>query len=260
MRRVELTASAAAAGTGTVAPVGTLTNTTVGASSPPTFGASSATAGTGAPATTDVNTSGANPTVTGSSAGGIVVSPGTTPIGPQPTTATANRPLTSGAPTQPNASDPAALAGEANAASRATGVEPAPQTTATDPGSVGLQPTGRLGASPTGISVPMPPPAATPEMVPVPPSPNQTWIRGHYIWDNDQWTWVGGAWAVTPQPGAVWVDGRYDPKTQRWLAGHWEASRPGVTLTNEGCLSACAGGPRGSSHSAPPFPASKKSR
>ena len=85
-----------------------------------------------------------------------------------------------------------------------------------------------------GISIGVPPPIivhrAPPtrvtEVVVASPGNGYVWVPGHYTWQN-QWVWVPGAWVTPPQPGAVGVDGRWDPQAQAWTEGHWEiASGP----------------------------------
>ncbi len=83
--------------------------------------------------------------------------------------------------------------------------------------SVGLQ----IGVPPPVIIHRAPPPRVA-ETVVVSPGAGFAWVAGHYTWANNQWVWVPGAWVMPPQPGAAWVDGRWDQAAQAWTEGHWE--------------------------------------
>jgi hypothetical protein len=56
------------------------------------------------------------------------------------------------------------------------------------------------------------------------PAQGYVWVEGHYVWEG-RWTWVEGAWVQPPQPGAYWVDGRWDGPSQQWVEGHWEVQQ-----------------------------------
>lgn len=56
------------------------------------------------------------------------------------------------------------------------------------------------------------------------PGPNYVWIAAHHSWDGNRWVWVEGTWVVPPQPGAFWVEGRWDQQSRNWIEGHWEVS------------------------------------
>lgn len=64
------------------------------------------------------------------------------------------------------------------------------------------------------------------------PGPNYVWIAGHHTWENGRWVWIQGAWIVPPQPGALWVEGRWDPQTQGWTEGHWEVAQTAAPVPN----------------------------
>lgn len=84
-----------------------------------------------------------------------------------------------------------------------------------------------------GLSIGMPAPIIVREAPPRPvheviiasPGPGNIWVPGHYSWSNSQWAWVAGTWIVPPQPGAYWVEGRWDSQTQSWTEGHWEIAQ-----------------------------------
>jgi YXWGXW repeat-containing protein len=79
---------------------------------------------------------------------------------------------------------------------------------------------------PSPIIVREAPPRRVVETVLVAPAPNTVWVGGHYTWQDNQWLWVPGTWVTPPQPGAFWVDGRWDENTKSWTEGHWELSQP----------------------------------
>lgn len=54
------------------------------------------------------------------------------------------------------------------------------------------------------------------------PGPGFVWIAGHNAWMNGRWVWVAGTWARPPQPGAVYVEGRWDERSRNWTESHWE--------------------------------------
>ena len=132
------------------------------------------------------------------------VSPGTTPIGPQPLS---------------------------TAAATATADQASPIRRAADPV---LTPTGNLpnAASRPGeaidvnpvrsVVVSTPPPAAEREARTPSPGADQVWVPGHYTYANGQWIWIKGVWSTPPQNDTRWVEGTYDQATRRWTEGHWD--------------------------------------
>jgi len=82
------------------------------------------------------------------------------------------------------------------------------------------------------IGVPAPiivreaPPRRVVEHVYTSPGPGYIWVPGHYTWAENRWVWIGGAWALPPQPNAYWVDGRWTPDTRQWIEAHWEVPAP----------------------------------
>jgi len=78
---------------------------------------------------------------------------------------------------------------------------------------------------PAPIIVRQAPPRPVHEVVITSPGPGYVWVQGHYSWTGNQWAWVSGAWVMPPQPGAYWVEGRWDGPTQSWTEGHWEIAQ-----------------------------------
>ena len=66
------------------------------------------------------------------------------------------------------------------------------------------------------------PPPPHVEMVGEPPSPDQAWLPGHWVWRN-RWVWVAGRWAMVPRSEAVWVPGRWVQRDRGWvwIGGYW---------------------------------------
>jgi hypothetical protein len=58
------------------------------------------------------------------------------------------------------------------------------------------------------------------------PGPGYVWIAGHNVWMNGRWVWVAGTWALPPQPGAFYVEGRWDERSRNWIEAHWELGAP----------------------------------
>ena len=79
-----------------------------------------------------------------------------------------------------------------------------------------------------GIGLPAPiivrqaPPRRATEVIVATPGPGYVWVAGHYSWREGNWVWVPGAWVTPPQPGTVWVEGRWDAGTNSWTPEHWE--------------------------------------
>ena len=58
------------------------------------------------------------------------------------------------------------------------------------------------------------------------PGPGYVWIAGHNAWMNGRWVWIAGTWALPPQPGAFYVEGRWDERSRNWVESHWEIGAP----------------------------------
>lgn len=66
-------------------------------------------------------------------------------------------------------------------------------------------------------------PVALPEARPTAPSPAHVWIAGTHTRRNGQWVWVGGHYALPPQPDVVWVSGHWVDHLHgyAWIPGAW---------------------------------------
>ena len=72
------------------------------------------------------------------------------------------------------------------------------------------------------VVAPAPPPAPPVEVVTVAPGPDYYWMPGYWSWQG-RWLWVGGAWALRPRPGAVWIGGHWARHSRGyiWVGGRW---------------------------------------
>lgn len=56
---------------------------------------------------------------------------------------------------------------------------------------------------------------------PATPRPGYAWVPGHWVGE----AWVEGYWREASRPGAVWVDGYYNPHGT-WVPGYWQPVGP----------------------------------
>lgn len=74
------------------------------------------------------------------------------------------------------------------------------------------------------ISIPYPPPAPRPEMIPTRPGNSVVWIDGSWNWDRRRWVWQKGRWEVPPT-GAHYAHAKivHNPDgSLQWAAGGWQ--------------------------------------
>jgi len=66
------------------------------------------------------------------------------------------------------------------------------------------------------------PPPERMETVSVAPSTDHFWVRGHWMWNGNQYVWVTGRWEVR-RAREVWVPGHWRAVGGGyvWEAGHW---------------------------------------
>jgi len=67
------------------------------------------------------------------------------------------------------------------------------------------------------------PPAVIVEQRPAPPPGGYIWIDGYWHWDNRQYIWQAGNWALPPHENFIWVAPRYERHEQdyRYTPGQW---------------------------------------
>ncbi|MEO6873922.1 MAG: hypothetical protein ABI222_03785 [Opitutaceae bacterium] len=87
----------------------------------------------------------------------------------------------------------------------------------------------QLGA-PAPIVVRQAPPPVIIERQYNAPGPGYVWIAGHNVWRHNRWVWVGGTWMRPPQPGVIYVEGRWDGRSHNWIDSHWELPPPPPVL------------------------------
>jgi hypothetical protein len=80
------------------------------------------------------------------------------------------------------------------------------------------------------------PPPIIIEARPSAPSSAHIWIEGSWNWDNQRYIWLGGRYAVPPEPDVVWVAARYESSSDgvRYTAGRWAKTRPASGNGNGG--------------------------
>jgi len=61
------------------------------------------------------------------------------------------------------------------------------------------------------------------------PGTGYVWIAGHNTWINGRWAWISGTWVRPPQPGVIYVEGRWDERSRNWIEPHWELVGPPPT-------------------------------
>ena len=77
--------------------------------------------------------------------------------------------------------------------------------------------------APHEVVVTTAPPPAQVEVVPVAPSIDHVWIRGHWHWDGVAWIWRPGHYEI--RRGFNWVPAHYEQRGPNWIyvEGHWVA-------------------------------------
>ncbi len=71
-----------------------------------------------------------------------------------------------------------------------------------------------------------PPPSLRVETKAPAPAAGYVWIPGHWKPVKGEWEWTPGEWGIPPTAVSVWIDGKYDSKTNQWSAGYWQPDRP----------------------------------
>lgn len=76
------------------------------------------------------------------------------------------------------------------------------------------------------FAIATPPPAPRAEVKPIAPAPDQVWKAGYWAVVDKAWKWTPGEWGTPPVASSVWIEGKYDPKTQQWSPPYWQPDRP----------------------------------
>jgi hypothetical protein len=74
------------------------------------------------------------------------------------------------------------------------------------------------------IYVPTAPPPPRVEVIPPPPANQvETWQKGYWRWDGQQYAWNEGHYVAAPRTGAVWTPGAWEQRPEGWVyvQGHW---------------------------------------
>ena len=68
-----------------------------------------------------------------------------------------------------------------------------------------------------------PPPAPNAEIPGPPPEPGQVWVDGRWARTEAGWEWKSGEYLTPPRLGALWVPGRWIEQEGRWIwtVGDW---------------------------------------
>ena len=55
------------------------------------------------------------------------------------------------------------------------------------------------------------------------PTPRHVWVAGEYVYMGNNYVYKEGYWALPPQTGFRWVEGRWKATRRgwRWIPGHW---------------------------------------
>ena len=75
---------------------------------------------------------------------------------------------------------------------------------------------------PAPVEVKIAPPAERVEVIPVAPSAEYLWIKGHWRWNGATWIWINGHY-VKRRVGWHWVPPHYEARAGIWIfiGGHW---------------------------------------
>lgn len=74
-----------------------------------------------------------------------------------------------------------------------------------------------------GLSMVAPPEPPEEQKVQVNDPVHELWIRGHWAYDNGNFTWSPGYIAIRPNPTAVWSGDRWEQREYGWayIPGCW---------------------------------------
>ncbi len=118
---------------------------------------------------------------------------------------------------------PAPPAGQASAAQSEASEKTAPASDDRDSAEAAKEAHIRPASAPVAMKTP--PPALRPETKPTAPAQGLVWVPGHWVAVKGEWHWTAGVWSVPATPISVWIEARYDAKTNEWTPGYWQPDR-----------------------------------
>ncbi len=73
------------------------------------------------------------------------------------------------------------------------------------------------------VTAPHPPPPLRVEQPPAPPGEHYAWRPGHWWWNGQTYTWVGGEYVERPNQRTNWMAGHWAERGPNWVwvPGHW---------------------------------------
>jgi hypothetical protein len=68
------------------------------------------------------------------------------------------------------------------------------------------------------------PPALQTENPGTQPSSAHVWVPGYWTWQNSQYQWVTGRWAIPPEGNTAWIPPHWEPEGNgyRFYEGYWK--------------------------------------
>jgi len=68
------------------------------------------------------------------------------------------------------------------------------------------------------------PPAPQTENPGTQPSSAHVWVPGYWTWQNSQYQWVAGRWAIPPEGNTAWIPPHWEPEGNgyRFYEGYWK--------------------------------------
>ncbi len=74
-----------------------------------------------------------------------------------------------------------------------------------------------------GVSITVAPPVLPVYAQPICPGDGYLWTPGYWGWDDGDYYWVPGTWALAPEPGFLWTPGYWgwSSGAYLWNAGYW---------------------------------------
>jgi hypothetical protein len=77
--------------------------------------------------------------------------------------------------------------------------------------------------APVEVVVKQAPPAVRIEVQSARPSPAHIWVPGYWTWEVSAYVWTPSVWVLPPEPTAVWVQPRYEPRSgiNIYISGFW---------------------------------------